>query len=245
MRHSRVLVTGGSGAIGRGICEVAARLGARVGFTWNRNGQGRAQTEAALRAHESEFQAIQVDLSTPDGSARALAAMAERWDGIDVLVNNAGASEAIPFMLLEDREIRELLGLNFMAPLRLMRGAARFMVRQRFGRIVNISSIAGSRTIPGPVHYSASKGALEGLTRSLAHELGPYGILVNAVGLGMFEGGVRATVPEHHQKRYLDACALNRAGTALECGELVCWLGSRLNTYVNGTVVYQDGATVC
>ena len=244
MQGSRVLVTGGSGMIGRGICEVASRLGARVGFTWNRNAEGRRQTEELLRAAGTDFQALQVDLSVPDDAGRAITAMAERWDGIDVLINNAGVSESIPFMLLEDSEITELLELNFMAPLRLMRGAARFMVRQRFGRIVNISSIAGSRTVPGPIHYSASKGALEGLTRSLAHELGPYGILVNAIGLGMFEGGVRATIPEHHQKRYLDACALGRVGTPRECGELACWLSSRLNTYVNGTVIYQDGATL-
>jgi 3-oxoacyl-[acyl-carrier protein] reductase len=244
MRASRVLVTGGSGMVGRGICEVASRLGARVGFTWNRNSEGRRQTEQVLEAAGADFQAIQVDLSVPEGTERAVAAMAERWDGIDVLINNAAVSESIPFMLLEDREISEVLELNFMAPLRLMRRAARFMVRQRFGRIVNISSLAGSRSVPGPIHYSASKGALEGLTRSLAHELGPYGILVNAIGLGMFEGGVRATIPEHHQRRYLESCALGRAGTPSECGELACWLGSHLNTYVNGTVVYQDGATV-
>jgi 3-oxoacyl-[acyl-carrier protein] reductase len=119
------------------------------------------------------------------------------------------------------------------------------MIRQKHGRLVNVSSIAGSRSIPGPVHYAASKGALEGLTRSLAHELGPYGILVNAVAAGIFEGGgLKSTIPAAHQKRYLDACALRRFGRPEECGELVCWLGSPRNTYVNGSVVFIDGGTL-
>jgi 3-oxoacyl-[acyl-carrier protein] reductase len=118
------------------------------------------------------------------------------------------------------------------------------MIRRKYGRIINISSIAGSRTIPGPAHYAASKGALEGLTRSLAHEVGPYGVLVNAIAAGIFEGGLRSTIPDHHQKRYADACALGRFGRPDECGELVAWLGSPRNTYMTGEVVFLDGGTV-
>ena len=118
------------------------------------------------------------------------------------------------------------------------------MIRQKYGRIVNISSITGSRSIPGPVHYAASKGALEGFTRSLAHEIGPYGVLVNAVAAGIFEGGLRSTIPEHHQNRYLDACSLSRLGQPAECGELVAWLMSSRNTYMNGAILYLEGGTL-
>ena len=131
-----------------------------------------------------------------------------------------------------------------MAPFRMCRAAARGMIRRKYGRIVNISSIAGSRTIPGPVHYAASKAALDGLTRSLAHEVGPYGVLVNGIAAGIFEGGLRSTIPEHHQKRYIDACALRRIGRPSECGEFVAWLASPRNTYMNGEIVFLDGGTV-
>jgi 3-oxoacyl-[acyl-carrier protein] reductase len=134
--------------------------------------------------------------------------------------------------------------LNLFAAFRMCRAAVRGMIRQKYGRIVNISSITGSRSIAGPVHYAASKGALEGLTRSLAHEVGPYGVLVNAIAAGIFEGGLKTTIPEHHQKRYLDACALSRFGQPDECGEVVAWLGSRRNTYLNGTVIFLDGGTL-
>jgi len=240
----RVLITGGSGGIGRGICEVAAREGAKVAFVWNTNEAGAQETEAALRALGAEVLAIQADLTLPQAAQEVVAQVEEAWEGIDGLVNNAGFSEAVPFVLLEDEDMQNLLELNLLAPFRLTRAALRGMIRRKHGRIVNLSSITGTRTIPGPVHYATSKGALEAFSRSLAHEVGAYGVLVNAVAAGIFEGGLRSTIPEHHQKRYLDACSLGRFGTAEECGELVCWLLSKRNSYMNGTVVYQEGGTL-
>ena len=243
-----MLVTGGSGGIGQGICAVAAREGARVAFTWSGNESGGNATKQLIGAGDeaapARVIAIQADLREVAAAARVVAAVEDAWGGVDVLVNNAAVSEAVPFILLDDADVRDVMELNVMAPMRLCRAAVRGMIRRKYGRIVNISSIAGSRTIPGPVHYAASKGALEGMTRSLAHEVGPYGVLVNAIAAGIFEGGLRATIPEHHQKRYVDACALKRMGQPAECGELVAWLASPRNTYVNGDVVFLDGGTL-
>lgn len=237
----RVLVSGGSGGLGRGICEVAAREGARVAFTWTGNEAG-AEITRSLSGPDAL--AIRADLREPAAAAQVVAAVEAAWDGVDVLVNNAGVSEAVPFILLDDADILDVFALNVFAAFRLCRAAARGMIRRKYGRIVNISSIAGARTIPGPTHYAASKGAVEGLTRSLAHEVGPYGVLVNAIAAGIFDGGLRSTIPEHHQKRYLDACSLSRIGKPSECGELVAWLGSARNTYMNGEIIFLDGGTV-
>lgn len=243
LQGRRVLVTGGSGGIGRGICEVAAREGARVAFTYHGNAEGAEMTRAKLGAH-AEAIAIQVDLRERDAPARVLAQVEAAWGGIDALVNNAAISEAVPFVLIDDDDWDDLMALNVTAVFRLCRAAARAMVRQKYGRIVNIGSIAGARSIASPVHYAASKGAIEGMTRSLAHELGSYGILTNCVAAGIFEGGLRSTIPEHHQKRYLDACALGRIGSPSECGELVAWLASARNSYLNGVVLVLDGGTL-
>jgi 3-oxoacyl-[acyl-carrier protein] reductase len=240
----RVLVSGGSRGIGQGICTVAAREGARVAFTWSSHAEGAKQTESAIRAAGQEALALQADLCDRAAAGRVVETVEEAWGGLDALVNNAGVSEAVPFVLLGDEDFDAVLELNLLAAFRLCRSAARGMIRRRFGRIVNISSIAGSRSIPGPVHYAASKGALEGLTRSLAHELGPYGVLVNAVAAGIFEAGMRTTIPDHHQKRYVDACALRRFGRPEECGELAAFLLSPRNTYLNGTVTMLDGGTL-
>jgi 3-oxoacyl-[acyl-carrier protein] reductase len=240
----RVLVTGGSSGIGRGICTVAAREGAKVAFTWHRGREGAAETRAQVAAAGAECLAVQADLGEREAPARAVAAVEEAWGGIDLLVNNAAVSESVPFILLDDDDVAEVMELNFMAVFRLCRAAVRGMIRRKDGRIVNISSIASCRAIPGPVHYAASKGAVDGLTRSLAHEVGPYGVLVNAVAAGIFEGGLRSTIPEHHQQRYLSGCALSRFGQPAECGELVAWLGSPRNTYLNGAVLVFDGGTL-
>ena len=244
MNGLRILVTGGSGGLGQGICEVAAREGARVAFTWNGNEAGAANTEGLVQSYGQDCISIRSDLRERDEAGRVVAIVEEAWGGIDTLVNNAAVSEAVPFILLDDGEFSDLMELNIFAAFRLCRAAVRGMIRQKYGRIVNISSITGSRSIAGPVHYATSKGALEGMTRSLAHEVGPYGVLVNAIAAGIFEGGLRSTIPEHHQKRYLDACALSRFGLPSECGEAVAWLGSRRNTYVNGTVLFLDGGTL-
>ncbi|HEX7842163.1 MAG TPA: SDR family oxidoreductase [Kofleriaceae bacterium] len=239
----RVLVTGGSGGIGRGICEVLAREGARVAFTFHGNAEAADVTLGLVRAHGDGL-AIQADLRERDAAVRIAAQLDAAWGGVDALVNNAAVSEAVPFILLDDDQWDDVIALNVTGVFRLCRAVVRGMVRQKFGRIVNIGSIAGTRAIASPVHYAASKGAIEGMTRSLAHELGRYGILTNCISAGIFEGGLRSTISEHHQKRYIDACALGRIGQPGECGELAAWLASPLNTYLNGAVIVLDGGTL-
>jgi NAD(P)-dependent dehydrogenase (short-subunit alcohol dehydrogenase family) len=240
LQGRRVLVTGGSGGIGQGIAAVCAREGARVAFTYQSNPDGAAATLALI----GDGLSIQADLRDRAAAAGVVRQVEDAWGGVDVLVNNAAVSEAVPFVLLEDDDWDDIMELNVNAVFRLSRAAARGMVRQKWGRIINIGSIAGARAIASPVHYATSKGAIEGMTRSLAHELGPYGILVNAIAAGIFEGGLRSTIPEHHQQRYVDSCALGRIGRPAECGELVAWLASGRNTYLNGAVVVLDGGTV-
>jgi 3-oxoacyl-[acyl-carrier protein] reductase len=239
----RALVTGGSGGIGRGICEVLAREGAQVAFTYHGNAAGAAATLELVRAHGDGL-AIAADLRERDAAARVVAEVEAAWGGIDALVNNAAVSEAVPFVLLDDEQWDDLIALNVTGAFRMTRAAVRGMIRRKHGRIVNIGSIAGSRAIASPVHYAASKGALEGMTRSLAHELGPYGVLTNCISAGIFEGGLRSTIPEHRQQRYIDACALGRIGRPAECGELAAWLASARNTYLNGAVIVLDGGTL-
>ena len=241
LHGQRVLVTGGSGGIGRGICQVAAREGAKVAFTWLSNEQGAHETadlcgKAALPVH--------VDLADPTAPKRLIAAVQSHLGGLDVLINNAAVSEAVAFMDVSEKHLDELLQINLVAPIHLTQEALRPMIQQRYGRVVNMSSIAGSRAVNGPVHYAASKGGLEGFTRSLAQEVGPHGILVNAVAAGMFEGGLRSAIPPEFQERYLVGNALSRFGTPVECGELVAWLASPRNTYVNGAVLFQDGGAL-
>jgi len=239
-----ILVSGASGGIGRGVCEAAAYHGAKVAFLWKSNREGAAQTQEMLEEIGAEYLSLCVDLARPEAAAETVLQVEQKWGSLDGLVNNAAVSESIPFVLIEDEDFAKLMEVNLFSSFRLCREAVRLMVRQKYGRIVNISSIAGSHTIPGPVHYAASKGGLDGLTRSLAHEVGPYGILVNAVSAGIFEGGLKSTIPANHLKRYQEASSLSRFGEPRECGEFVSWLLSEKNTYINGAILSQDGGTL-
>lgn len=244
LKDMRVLVTGGSGSLGRGIALASAKAGARVAFTWNTNEHGAQETGGLLGKLGCEFRAIRSRLDTKGEAESVAREVVQAWGGIDALVNNAGMSEAMPFVLMSEDDMRRVLDANFMTAFRMTQGVLRGMIRQKFGRIVNISSIVASRSIPGPAHYAVSKAAIEGLTRSLSQEVGRYNVLVNAIAAGIFEGGLKATIPDHHQKRYIDACALNRLGHPEECGALAVWLMSPANSYQNGTVTILDGGTV-
>ena len=173
MEGLRVLVTGGSGGIGQGICQVAAREGAKVAFTWRGNQTGADETAALIREHGGESLAIQADLRERDAAAQVIATIEAAWGAVDTLVNNAAVSEAVPFILLDDDDFADMMELNLFGAFRMCRAAVRGMIRQKHGRIVNISSITGSRSIAGPVHYAASKGALEGLTGLLGDKALP------------------------------------------------------------------------
>lgn len=244
LKDKVILVTGGSGGVGRGICQAVAENGGKVAFTWNKNTGAASETKAMLHNKGCEVLSIQADFADKKAAANVVSKVMEKWGRIDGLVNNAAISEAVPFVLIDDEELLGILQINFIAAFQLSREAIRSMISQKYGRIVNISSIAGSNTIPGPVHYASSKAALDGMTRSLAHETGPYGILVNSISAGIFEGGLKSTIPQNHQKRYKDACSLSRFGEPLECGEFACWLLSEKNTYINGSILAQDGGTL-
>lgn len=244
LANRTVLVTGGSSGIGRGICETVAREGGKVAFTWNLNEDGASTTEDLVRKFSGDCLSIKIDMRDKNAGKIVATKVEDAWGRIDGLVNNAAVSEAMPFTLIDDADMEDLMEINFFAVFRFCKAVLRGMIRNKYGRVVNISSIAGTRSIAAPIHYAASKGAVNGLTRSLAHEVGPYGILVNAIAAGIFETGVKSTIPENHQKRYIIACSLNRLGEPGECGELTAWLLSDRNTYMNGTVLFLEGGTL-
>ena len=116
------------------------------------------------------------------------------------------------------------------------------MIKQRRGRILNISSLAGVKMMEAPVHYSAAKAALKGFSEALAKEIGRYGITVNCLAPGILEQGVSTNLPEARLAEYLSHCALNRPGTLQECAEVSVFLVSDRNSYMNGATIVLDGA---
>ncbi len=237
-----VFVTGGSRGLGAAICQVLAREGADVAFNYSRAEEAAAATCAAIEAEGRRAWAFKTSVLDKDG-LRVIARQLEREAGhLDVLVNNAGVGQVVPLALMEEEDWDRMMSINvkgaFLATQAVMRG----MIRRRQGRILNISSLAGVKMMQAPVHYATAKAALKGFTESLAKEIGRYGITVNCLAPGVLEEGVSVNLPEKRLAEYLRNCALGRQGTFQECAEVVAFLVSERNSYMNGATIVLDGA---
>jgi NAD(P)-dependent dehydrogenase (short-subunit alcohol dehydrogenase family) len=235
------LVTGGSRGLGRALCEVLAREGADVAFNYSSDDEGARHTAAAIAAHGRRAHAARVSVLDGKGLQDMVAAVERELGPIAVLVNNAGASQVMPFPLLEEEDWDHILDLNVKGTYLATRAVLRGMIRRRQGRIVNIGSLAGVRMIEAPVHYCTSKAAIRGFTESLAKEMGRYGVLVNCVAPGLLEEGVGDNLPDGKRAEYLKHCALKRPGRLAEVAELVAWVASDRNSYMNGATILLDG----
>ena len=236
-----VLVTGGSRGIGRAIVALFADEGAAVTFFYRGNGAAAQETVAAARAAGHEVNCAQVDVTDAAACAAAVEQFADRAGRIDVLVNNAGVIRDNPLAALDDDDIKAVLDTNIGGVFNMSRAVVPYMVMQRAGTIVNLSSVAGEKGGRGQTNYAASKGAVNAFTRALAVELGPRKIRVNAVAPGVIDTemsqGVRDLAGDETKARIL----MRRYGTAQDVAYAVWFLASDYASYVTGQVFHIDG----
>lgn len=236
------LVTGATRGLGRVIALTLAREGADVAFNYRR-----AETEAATLVDEIRSlgrRALSFKISVLDraGVQELVKRVEGEWGTIDVLVNNAGVGQVVPLALMEEEDWDRVMGVNVKGAFLVSQAVLRGMIRARRGRIINISSLAGVKMMQAPVHYSAAKAALRGFTEALAKEVGRYGITVNCLAPGILEEGVSANLPAPRLEEYLRNCALGRVGTFAEVAEVVAFVASARNAYMNGATIVLDGA---
>ncbi len=235
------LVTGGSRGLGRAIVKTLAREGADVAFNYTRADAEAAEVVAAVEAlgrRAWSFKVSVLDKAGLDGMVRALEA--ERGT-IDVLVNNAGVGQVVPLALMEEADWDKIMDVNVKGTFLTTQAVIRTMVREKRGRILNMSSLAGVKMMQAPVHYSAAKSALKGFTEALAKEIGRYGITVNCLAPGVIDEGVSGNLPKNRRDEYLRHCALGRMGTVDEVAEVAAFLVSDRNSYMNGATIVLDG----
>jgi NAD(P)-dependent dehydrogenase (short-subunit alcohol dehydrogenase family) len=236
------LVTGGSRGLGRAICLTLAREGASVAFNYVRADDEAAKTLAQLREMGARAWAFKVSVLDRAGMQELVRTL-EREAGVvvDVLVNNAGIGQVVPVALMEEEDWDRMMDVNVKGAFLSSQAVMRGMVRERRGRILNISSLAGVKMIQAPVHYCAAKSALKGFTEGLAKELGRYGITVNCLAPGVLDEGVSHNLPQNRLQEFLRHCALGRVGTVQECAEVVAFMVSDRNSYMTGSTLVLDG----
>ena len=242
-----IIVTGGSRGIGRAICVALAGRGNRIFFNYfspvDPEGEKAAamETVEAVKAAGGEAVGLSVNVADADEVAAFFDNVLSQTGRVDVLVNNAGITKDGLLMRMKEQDWDIVLDINLKAAFRLTQIAARTMMKQRSGRIVNMASIVGVIGNPGQVNYVASKAGLIGLTKTAAKELAPRGITVNAIAPGFIETDMTATLPEKVRDTMLSQIPLGRPGQPQDVAAAVAFLVSDAAAYITGQVIHVSG----
>ena len=206
------LVTGGSRGIGRGIVETLAKDGAKVAFVYNSNSAAADEVVASLKEAGLEVMAIQADVRSKEAADKVIADLVEAWGSVDILVNNAGIIRDGLLAMMEADQWQDVIDTNLTSVFNFCQAVTRQMMSQRYGRIINMSSVAADVSNPGQANYAASKGGVEGFTRCIATELARRGITANAVAPGFIETDMTQAVVEAAGKEIKKKIPCRRLG---------------------------------
>ena len=235
------LVTGGSRGIGRAICLELARQGAAVAVNYAGNSAAAEETAALCRELGAEAEVFQADVSDPAACSALVAAVKERFGRLDILVNNAGISRDGLLMTAKEEDFTQTLDTNLKGAYFCTKAAAKLMVRQRYGRIVCLSSVVGLRGNPGQTAYAASKAGILGLVKAAAKELAGRDITINAVAPGFIETDMTAVLPEKARDTMLGAIPKGRPGFPEDVARAVAFFVEKEAGYITGQVLCVDG----
>jgi 3-oxoacyl-[acyl-carrier protein] reductase len=234
------LVTGASQGIGRACALELARAGATV-LLVARNESKLAEAVAEIEAAGGQATAFALDVASEDSIKSGAKAIIERFGKVEILVNNAGITRDGLMMAMKRHDWDDVLGTNLTGAFLLTQALLRPMLKNRWGRIINISSVVGRTGQAGQVNYASSKAGLIGLTRSLAREVASRGITVNAVAPGYIETPMTAVLDEKQRSAMMATIPLGRAGTDLEIAQSVAFLASEAAGYITGHVLDVNG----
>ena len=242
VRGKCALVTGGSRGIGRAICLELARGGASVAVNYAGSEEAARETvERCLELGAPDAFAIQADVAEEQAVAAMLAAVEERLGRIDILVNNAGITRDGLMLRMKDADWDAVLDTNLKGAFHCMRGVYQGMMRRRYGRIINISSVVGLRGNAGQANYSASKAGLIGMSKSMAKELASRGVTVNVVAPGFITTDMTAALPQAAQEALLATIPMKRLGAPEDVARAVAFFAGEESAYLTGQVLCVDG----
>lgn len=236
-----VLVTGASRGIGRAAALLAAENHATVIINYNNSEEEATELVSLIRGKGLQASMIKADVTSENDIKNMFEYARRNYSSLDVLVNNAGIMKNSLLMLSNTDLFDQTINVNLKGMFLCSRHAASIMRKQKSGRIINISSIAGLNGDAGQTVYSASKAAVVGFTKSAAKELGMYNITVNAIAPGLIDTDMLRVVKPEIKEKMLSNTALGRLGTPEDIAKVVLFLSSDLADYISGEVIVVDG----
>ena len=237
-------ISGGSRGLGKALCDIFAREGANVAFNYNSNDEAAEDTVKAIEAHGRKALKFKVSVTDKDGIKKMVDEIMEKFGQIDILVNNAAINKADTFVTTLEKSWLNIIDTNVNGLYYITKPFFKHMLKQRSGKILNISSIGAIRALPTSVHYATSKAAVIGFTKCLAREAGQFGVAVNCIAAGIFDTDLGHSLPEYFKDTYEKWCMSGRYGEPAELAEFAAFMVSEKNSYMMGEVITLDGGTV-
>lgn len=235
------IVTGGSRGIGRAVAVRLAKDGMNLVINYRGNSAAAEETERLCRELGAEVLLVQGDVSRTEDCEKLAAQAKEAFGRVDVLVNNAGITRDGLLARMTEEDFRGVLDVNLVGPWNMMKAVNRIMMKQRYGRIVNLSSVTGLMGNMGQTNYAAAKAGILGMTKSYAREVASRGITVNAVAPGFIDTDMTEAMPEGAKDKIITGIPMGRTGKPEDVAEAVAFLASEQAGYITGEVLRVDG----
>ncbi|MVX64162.1 3-oxoacyl-[acyl-carrier-protein] reductase [Clostridium chromiireducens] len=235
------IVTGASRGIGKAIALKLASLGANIVINYRSNEKEALEVESQIKDMGVETLCVKGDISKAEEALKLIASAKEKFGSIDIMVNNAGITKDTLILRMKEEDFDSVIDVNLKGVFNCLKAITPIMVKQKYGKIINLSSVVGISGNAGQVNYSASKAGVIGMTKSLAKEVGSRGINVNAVAPGYIETDMTEALSEKYKEEMKNNIPLKRLGTANDVAEVVAFLASESSNYVTGQVIQVDG----
>ena len=240
LKGKKALITGASGGIGGEIARTLHKAGADIAISGTRLESLNSLAEEI----GSNVQIFQCNLKDPVAVDDLLKTTSEKMGGIDILINNAGITRDNLFMRMSDEDWLDVLNVNLTATMKLCKGMIRGMMKNRWGRIINISSVVGTTGNPGQANYAASKAGMVGMSKSLAFEVASRGITVNIIAPGFIETAMTDKLNDDQRSNIMKQIPAGRMGMATEIASAALYLASDEASYVTGATLHVNGGMV-